>query len=69
MLDVNLRGESVVPVVEALRQRGRPFVLISGYDRADLKTTFPDVPVLPKPFDASKLIAVLRQMVERPNVA
>src|SRR5262249_61724717 len=29
LLDVNLRGESVVPVAEALRLRGRPFVLMS----------------------------------------
>jgi CheY-like chemotaxis protein len=69
VLDVNLRGETVAPVAELLRQRGRPFVLLSGYDRSDLKTSFSDVPVLPKPFDAGELIAVLHQMVERPTIA
>ena len=36
LLDVNLRGELVTPVAEALRARGVPFVLASAYDRAQL---------------------------------
>ena len=69
VLDVNLRGETVMPVAELLRQRGRPFVFISGYDGADLKAIFSDVPVFPKPFDASELVAVLHQMLQRPDIA
>jgi len=68
VLDVNLRGETVMPVAESLRQRGRPFVFISGYDRAALKAIFSDVPVFPKPFDADELIAVLRQMIQWPDI-
>ena len=33
LLDVNLGGELVTPVAEALRARGVPFVLASAYDR------------------------------------
>ena len=69
VLDVNLRGETVMPVAELLRQRGRPFVFISGYDRADLKAIFSDATVFPKPFDAGELIAVLRQISQRPQNA
>jgi len=69
LLDVNLRGESVLPVAEALRQRGRPFVLMSGYDRSDLPAAFVDVPFLAKPFDPNALVAVLRQLVERSDAA
>jgi CheY-like chemotaxis protein len=31
LLDVNLRGERVYPVAEALERRGIPFLLLSGY--------------------------------------
>ncbi len=31
LLDVNLRGERVYPVAEALEARGIPFLLLSGY--------------------------------------
>lgn len=31
VLDVNLRGERVTPVAEALRKQGVPFVLVTGY--------------------------------------
>jgi DNA-binding response OmpR family regulator len=68
-LDVNLRGESVVSVAEALRQRGRPFVFMSGYNRSGLPAVFSDVPRLSKPFDPNELVAVLRQILERRNVA
>jgi DNA-binding response OmpR family regulator len=69
LLDVNLRGESVIPVAEALRLRGRPFVLMSGYDRSDLPAAFSDVPFLAKPFDPNELIAALRQIVKRVSAA
>jgi DNA-binding response OmpR family regulator len=69
LLDVNLRGESGVAVAEALRRRGCPFVLMSGYDHSDLPAAFGDVPFLPKPFDANQLVAMVRQMIERSNAA
>jgi DNA-binding response OmpR family regulator len=36
VLDVNLAGERVTPVAEVLRAMCVPFVLASGYNRADL---------------------------------
>jgi CheY-like chemotaxis protein len=36
LLDVNLRGEMVTPVAEALRALAVPFVLASAYDQPDL---------------------------------
>src|SRR5689334_2800092 len=36
LLDVNLRGEMVTLVAEALRARGVPFVLASAYDGSQL---------------------------------
>jgi CheY-like chemotaxis protein len=36
LLDVNLKGQRATPVAAALRQRGVPFVLITGYSSAQL---------------------------------
>lgn len=36
VLDVNLNGHRVTPVAEAFAAQGVPFVLVSGYGRADL---------------------------------
>src|SRR3954447_17956669 len=37
LLDINLRGEPVTPVAEALRPRRVPFVLASAYDHHGLE--------------------------------
>lgn len=65
LLDVNLRGELVTPVAQALRARGVPFLLMSAYDRVEL-----DVPALAgavnlgKPTDRRRLLAALKRAVE-----
>jgi two-component SAPR family response regulator len=56
LLDVNLRGESILPSLPLLIQLGLPFVITSGYDAASL---FPaelrQVPRVTKPFDETQL--------------
>jgi CheY-like chemotaxis protein len=37
VLDVNLQGERVTPVAALLRERGIPFVLVTGYGRERLQ--------------------------------
>jgi CheY-like chemotaxis protein len=49
-LDVNLDGEQVYPVAEALAARGIPFVFVTGYGREGLRAPFGDRPTLQKPF-------------------
>jgi DNA-binding response OmpR family regulator len=62
ILDVNLRGESVRPVAEALKARGVPFCFITGYG-ASAATGFPEAPVVGKPFDMETFQAVVRRMM------
>lgn len=50
ILDVNVAGEPIYPVAEALAQRGIPFVFSTGYGSAGIRDTFRDRPVLQKPF-------------------
>lgn len=59
LLDVNLSGETVFPVAEALRARGVPFAFATGYD-ADHDPRFRDAPLLGKPIRQERLEALLR---------
>ena len=54
VLDVNIGGEMVFPVAEALRVRGVPFVFATGY--GDLpRRGFEDISVLSKPINIGQL--------------
>jgi DNA-binding response OmpR family regulator len=63
VLDVNLRGDMVFPVADALRDRGVPFAFATGYDQETLPNRFNDTPRVEKPFKAHKVAAVLKPMV------
>ena len=64
LLDVNLRGELVTPVAEALRARGVPFVLASAYDAARLTAeVLTGAPNVGKPTNVRRLLAALAQAV------
>ena len=56
VLDVNLAGERVDPVAEALAERGVPFLFMTGYDRDMLPAEHADRPALAKPFRPAQLI-------------
>lgn len=61
ILDVNLRGEPVHPVAEALRDRAIPFVFSTGYNSGSgILDAFREVPVLEKPYNPETLERVVR---------
>ncbi len=60
ILDVNLAGEAVYPVADALRKRGVPFVFSTGYGRGGLPESYREFPVLQKPFMQNDLQAQMR---------
>lgn len=60
ILDVNLRGQPVWPVADALERQGRRFVLASGYDGNQTQSRYPDAAILAKPYDLQRL----RQAIE-----
>jgi CheY-like chemotaxis protein len=55
ILDVNLAGESIYPVADALSERDRPFVFSTGYGGAGIKDPYRDRPVVQKPFSQQDL--------------
>jgi CheY-like chemotaxis protein len=59
ILDVNLNGQPITPVVDILVERGVPFVFVSGYARRGLPEAHSDVPLLQKPFQAEGLARAL----------
>jgi CheY-like chemotaxis protein len=50
ILDVNVAGEPIYPVADALAERAVPFVFSTGYGSAGIKDAYRDRPVLQKPF-------------------
>jgi CheY-like chemotaxis protein len=55
ILDVNIAGESIYPLVEALEGRKVPFVFSTGYGSGGIKDAYRDRPVVQKPFAQADL--------------
>ena len=59
ILDVNLVGEKVYPVADALLDRGVPFLFASGYDADESGLRFTGIRHLVKPLMMKSLVAAL----------
>jgi len=59
VLDVNLHGERVFPVADALADRGVPLVFTTGYDESVIPTAYASVPRCEKPVDHEALVGLL----------
>jgi CheY-like chemotaxis protein len=55
ILDVNLAGEPIFAVAEALADRGVPFVFSTGYGASGIQDPFRGRPVIQKPFTQHEL--------------
>jgi len=55
VLDVNLNNSPITPVVEALIERGLPFVFASGYGERGVPEAYRHSPTLQKPFQVEAL--------------
>ena len=57
ILDVNLRGEDVFPIAEALSGRGIPFLFHTGHgETIELQARFAGAPVCNKPIQTEQLV-------------
>ena len=66
ILDVNVAGEAVYPVVDILVERGIRFVFSTGYGAGGIDTVWRERPVLQKPFSQSALEETLRRAMSEP---
>lgn len=55
ILDVNLNGHPISPVVEVLVERGVPFIFATGYGQRGVPEPYRRTPTLQKPFQAEAL--------------
>lgn len=59
VLDINLGGEMVYPLADALRARGVPFVFATGYDAWAIPDVYAAVPRFEKPVEARHVMQAL----------
>ena len=64
VLDVNLGCETSERVAFELKERGRPFVTLSGYSREQHPAAFSGAPALTKPLQPDLLVTELRRLLE-----
>jgi CheY-like chemotaxis protein len=55
ILDVNLSGQAISPLADALAARGTPFVFVTGYGEGGIPVGYRDRPALKKPFQLESL--------------
>jgi len=68
LLDMNLQGQMVSPIVEELVKKGMPFVLVTGYARRDDDpSAMRDAPRLNKPFAVEALSEALASTFVNPS--
>jgi CheY-like chemotaxis protein len=63
ILDVNLNGQPISPVVEVLVARGLPFVFATGYGQRGVPEAYRQTPTLQKPFQAEALARAINAAI------
>lgn len=64
ILDVNVAGEAVYPIVDVLARRGIRFIFSTGYGAGGIDPIWRDRPVLQKPFSQSELETALERALQ-----
>jgi CheY-like chemotaxis protein len=59
VLDINLQGDTVYPLADALRTKQVPFVFATGYGESLIPDGYRDVPRWEKPYDHRHLARML----------
>src|SRR5688572_26378631 len=65
VLDLNLNGQSAVPIADALVERGVPFVFVTGHDRDHLPERHRDAALVGKPHRPANLLRELAGVVRQ----
>lgn len=65
VLDIELHGESVYPLVELLDQRAIPVVFLTGYGASAIPARWQHVHRVEKPFNAEDLLGAVGRAIER----
>lgn len=63
ILDVNLSGQRIDPVANALRARKIPFLFLTGYGKSGIGERFPSATVITKPFNDVDLLKTVDRVI------
>jgi CheY-like chemotaxis protein len=63
ILDLNIAGEEVYPVADALAARGIPFLFVTGYKASAITQKYAERPMLQKPFKPQALKQTLHAIL------
>ena len=63
VLDINLDGDKVYEVADALMSRGVPIVFVTGYERPSIPERYIDVPLCLKPVASDKVLEELERLI------
>jgi CheY-like chemotaxis protein len=64
VLDVNLAGERINPVADALSERDVPFMFVTGYGENALPSKYAERPHIGKPFRMAELLGMLSSILK-----
>ena len=64
LLDVNLAGERIDPVADALSERDVPFMFVTGYGENALPSKYAERPHIGKPFRMAELLGMLSSILK-----
>ena len=62
VLDTNLKGEMVFPIVDVLMEQDVPFLFLTGYDQVSLPAHYVDVAHYTKPVSPAEVMDTLAQI-------
>ena len=62
LLDIQLNGETSLPIAETLLARGTPFAFVTGFGQRDLPAPFRDCSVVPKPASEAAILATVADL-------
>jgi CheY-like chemotaxis protein len=65
LLDVNVRDASVIPVRDALRERGIPIVFATGYGASQSREITMGSPVIDKPYSPERIARALAECLDQ----
>jgi len=60
VLDINLRGEMVYPLVDRLMEANVPVVFVTGYDASEIPARYRHIARCEKPLSMDRLLGALR---------
>jgi DNA-binding response OmpR family regulator len=63
LLDLNLAGESSLPLARGMIQRGIPVILTTGYEEADLPGDLPASKICVKPLSSGQLLRAMHALL------